>query len=222
MFEENFFHKKKSNENKLLNYGFIKKDDTYQYDVSILENQFLFSVYIYTNGKISTKMIERSTNEEYSLYKVTASAGFFVGKVRAACEAVLTDISQKCFDPDIFQSEQTLEIIDYVRKKYGDELEFLWDKFPDNAIWRRKDNQKWYGLLLTISKEKLGLKSREMAEILDLRLNAELMADTVDHKKYFPGWHMNKKSWYTIILDRSVSTEEICQRMDQSYRLAAK
>lgn len=37
--------------------------------------------------------------------------------------------------------------IEYVRKKYGDELEFLWTKFPDNAAWRRKDNRKWYGVL---------------------------------------------------------------------------
>ena len=38
---------------------------------------------------------------------------------------------------------------------YCDELEFLWQKFPDNAVWRRKDNKKWYGALLTVSKEKL-------------------------------------------------------------------
>ena len=42
----------------------------------------------------------------------------------------------------------------------------------------------------------------------------------IDKKRYFPGWHMNKKHWYTIILDGSVSTEEICSRIDESYRLA--
>lgn len=222
MFEEKFFMRKKKNDSKLLTYGFTRENDKYQYIAPIIDDQFLFYVFICADGTLSTKMIECSTQEEYSLYKVTASAGSFVGRVRAACEAVLTDISQKCFDPDIFQSEQALEIIEYVRKKYGDELEFLWEKFPDNAIWRRKDNQKWYGLLLTLPRQKLGLPSGEIAEILDLRLNPELMAETVDHKKYFPGWHMNKKSWYTLILDNSVPAEEICQRIDQSYRLAAK
>lgn len=222
MFEEKFFMRRKKNDRKLLTYGFAKENNKYQYSISIMDDQFLLYIFIYADGAISTKIIECSTHEEYSLYKVTASTGSFVGKVRAACETVLTDISQKCFEPDIFQSEQALEIIEYVREKYGDELEFLWEKFPDNAIWRRKDNQKWYGLLLTLPKHKLGLPSSEIAEILDLRLNPDLMAELIDRKKYFPGWHMNKKSWYTLILDNSVSTEEICQRIDQSYRLATK
>ena len=38
----------------------------------------------------------------------------------------------------------------------------------------------------------------------------------------FPGYHMNKKHWYTIILDNSISTSEICRRIDDSYLLAHK
>jgi len=75
----------------------------------------------------------------------------------------------------------------------GDELEFLWTKFPDNAVWRRKDNSKWYGAILTVSRNKLGLSSNEVAEIIDLRLEKEQMSKTIDNEHYFPGWHMNKK-----------------------------
>jgi len=35
-----------------------------------------------------------------------------------------------------------------------------------------------------------------------------------------PGWHMNKKHWYTIVLDGSVLTNEICRRVNDSYMLA--
>ena len=64
------------------------------------------------------------------------------------------------------ESKQSKELIDYIRKTYGDELEFLWKKFPKNAIWRRKDTQKWYGIVLTVSKKKLGLPDDESVEIL--------------------------------------------------------
>ena len=37
-----------------------------------------------------------------------------------------------------------------------------------------------------------------------------------------PGYHMNKKHWYTILLDDSVPLEEICRRIDRSYLLAVK
>ena len=57
---------------------------------------------------------------------------------------------------------------------------------------------------------------------MDLRLSPELMEATVDGKKYFPGWHMNKKNWYTVMLDGSLPTEEIFSRIDESYRLALK
>lgn len=48
--------------------------------------------------------------------------------------------------------QQSQELIDYVRQTYGDELEFLWKKFDDNAVWRRKDTKKWYAALLTTQK----------------------------------------------------------------------
>ena len=42
-------------------------------------------------------------------------------------------------------------IIKYVRESYGDELEFLWKKFPDNAVWRRKDNKNGGEKTLNVS-----------------------------------------------------------------------
>ncbi len=45
---------------------------------------------------------------------------------------------------------------------------------------------------------------------------------TVDNHKYFPGYHMNKKHWYTICLDGSVEPVELYQRLDLSYKLAKK
>ena len=222
MFEEKFFIRRKKNDEKLINYGFTKKADRYQYITSVMNGQFLLYVFVDNNGAVSTKMIDCLENEEYSLYKVPSSVGSFVGMVRTECEAILTDISEKCYEENIFHGEQTLAVINYVREKYGDEMEYLWERFPDNAIWRRKDNRKWYGAILTVSKKKLGLASNEIAEIIDLRLQPEQVAQTIDNVKYFPGWHMNKKHWYTILLNNSVSTEEICERIDISYALAVK
>ena len=122
----------------------------------------------------------------------------------------------------MFKSEQAKSVITYVRNTYGDELEYLWKKFPDNAVVRRKDNQKWYAALLTVSRRKLGIDSDEMIEILDLRMKPEDIETIVDNKKYFPGYHMNKKHWITICLDGTLLIEEICSKIDDSYKLALK
>ena len=113
-------------------------------------------------------------------------------------------------------------LIDYVYDTYGDELEFLWQKFPDNAIWRRKDNRKWYAAILTVRRSKLGMRSDEIVEIIDLRIQPENMEAVLQNEHYYPGWHMNKKNWYTIILDGSVPTKEICNKLDDSYTLTGK
>lgn len=122
----------------------------------------------------------------------------------------------------IWKNDYTKKVISYVHQTYGDELEFLWPKFPNNAIWRRKDSGKWYAALLVVSKKKLGIDSDDIVEIIDLRMDPEMLTFLVDNKKYYPGYHMNKRHWCTIILDGSVPLEEIYTRIDESFVLARK
>ncbi|MCI8608109.1 MAG: hypothetical protein HFE73_00525 [Firmicutes bacterium] len=201
-------------------YGFCKEKQ-YKYSTAILENRFLLSVSIDENDQVQTTLTERETGEPYELYR-TAASGTFVGQVREAIQEVLQDISEKCYELAVFKEAQPLMLIDYVRRRYGDELEFLWERFPDNAIWRRRDNQKWYAAILTVKKSKLGLASEETAEVIDLRLEPESITNLIDNERYFPGWHMNKRHWYTMLLDGSVPLEELCRRIDDSYRIAKK
>lgn len=122
----------------------------------------------------------------------------------------------------IWKNDYTKKVISHVYQTYGDELEFLWPKFPNNAIWRRKDSGKWYAALLVVSKKKLGIDSDDIVEIINLRMDPEMLIFLVDNKKYYPGYHMNKRHWCTIILDGSVPLEEIYARIDESFVLARK
>lgn len=58
---------------------------------------------------------------------------------------------------EIFRSEETLRTIRHIRASWGGEPEFLWEKFPDYAVFRRQDNAKWYAVILTVQAGKLGL-----------------------------------------------------------------
>lgn len=215
---ETIFKNRKVIYSKLTEFGFVKSKTLYKYTKTLSDSGFEMTVTINKSGKVSAKVVEPEVGE-YTLH-LTDSAGSFVGNVRAEYEQTLNDIADNCFEPDVFKSEQTLRLTEYVRERYGRELEFLWDKFEGNAVWRRGDTNKWFAAVLTVSRRKLGLSSDEVVEIIDLRLPPEEMAALVDGKRYFGGWHMNKKHWYTIILDGSVEFEEICRRIDVSYSLA--
>lgn len=220
MFDE-LFRRKIFDIHKAEMFGFVQSNNNYIYETYILDGSFLLQIIIAPDGNIDTKLTEKAIGDEYMLYKTNAT-GSFVGEVRNAIEAILKQVADQCYNTEIFKSIQAKEIICYVRDKYGDELEFLWEKFPDNAIWRRKDNEKWYGALLTVKASKLGHADDKQIEILDLRIKAEDIEATVDNKRFFMGYHMNKKHWYTILLDDSIPTEEICRRIDDSYLLAKK
>ncbi|MDA5473113.1 MmcQ/YjbR family DNA-binding protein [Yersinia kristensenii] len=216
------FKNKKAVPQRLLNYGFTECGDDYHYSTRLLDGQFEMVITVSKLEHVSATLTDTGSNEEYVLHLVPGSCGAFVGRVRAEYGKVLSDIAQKCFESDIFKSEQAQAVIQYIRSKYGDELEFLWAKFPTNAIWRRADNAKWYGALLLIPKNKLGVNDSALCDVLNLRANPEIVAELIDNKRYFRAYHMNKKHWLSLCLDGSLSLEELYLRIDHSYALAAK
>ena len=221
--DENLFRHKTMNEQKLLRFGFVRRADDYVYETPIIKGTFLMTVKVSGTGKVNTKVVDTATGDEYVLHLVSGACGEFIGKIRKDYEDVLKTVAECCFDTEVFKSENAKRIIQYIGETRQDRLEFLWEKFPDNAIFRRRDNAKWYAALLTVSRRKLIPDAHdEVVEIVDLRLAPEKVAATVDGKRYFPGWHMNKRHWISIILDGSVAWEEIRLRIEESYLLAEK
>lgn len=220
MFEE-LIKRKKPVYSQLVSYGFIKNGDYFQYSTDILNGTFALTIQIGTDDTLITDLLEKETGEAYILYKTNAS-GAYVGEVRAAIGQVICDIVRNCYETAIFKTPQAQMVIEFVREMYGDELEFLWAKFPDNAVWRRKDNRKWYGAVLTVAGTKIGLESDKIEEIIDLRMKPAEAETILSGKHYYPGWHMNKKSWYTLVLDGSIPDEELKERIKESYKLAEK
>lgn len=214
------FQRKKLNPQKLSPFGFTRQDDRYVYSTDIMDGQFTMTVSIAETGEVSTVLREFDSEDEYILHRIQGTTGAFVGRVKEEYETILRAIAEQCFEPDCFASEEAKDIIQYVRETYQDTLEFLWKRFSDNAIFRRKDTSKWYAALLAVPKRKLGCNSDETVDILDLRMPVNDAATIIDLKRFFPGYHMNKNHWYTICLDGSVPIEEICRRIDISYGLA--
>jgi len=180
------------------------------------------TVTVLDDGTVAAKVLDAFSDEEYVLHRTSVACGSFVGMVRAEHERVLLEIAEKCFDPDVFKSDYARMVVQYIRGTYGDELEFLWSRFPNNAIFRRKDTGKWYGAMLVLSKRKLAFDSDELVDVLDFRMNTDAVKSVVDGVRYFPGYHMNKKHWVTVCLDGSVPVDEIMNRIAESYKLAAE
>jgi len=214
------FKNKKFNTKKLLRFGFKQVKEGFIFSKPLYDEQFELTVLIDNKGDLSTRLVELDTGELYTLHLVESADGSFVGQIKDEYNTILEQISEACCESKVFKSNTTNEIIEYIRNKYGVEPEFLWNQYPDAAVVRRKDNSKWYAAFMTIPKSKLGFSDRALIEIIDLKV--EQATEVVDNKTIFPGYHMNKKYWITIILDDSVPVDEIKTRIEESYRLAGK
>lgn len=73
---------------------------------------------------------------------------------------------------------------------------------------------------MKISPKKIGLKKEEDIEMIDLQYYKDKVDDIIDFKSIFPGYHMNKKSWVTIVLDNEMNIEDIFKLIDISYTLS--
>ena len=211
---------KKIDLKRLEKFGFKLKENSYYYNISLLKNQFKMCVKINLDNSIFTELIDVETSESYVLHLLEMKRSGYSEKVYGAYSEVLEKIQKECFEDEIFKANYTKEVINYINNKYGDELEFLWERSPKTAVVRRKNSKKWYAVILTLSRRKLNLDSDKLVEVINLHNSPEEIEKLIDNKRYFPAYHMNKKHWCTICLDGTVELKEIYKLIDISYELA--
>lgn len=219
-FDQSLFKNKLPNNKALINYGFKLANKNYQYQTTLPTSNFKVDVTIDAKNAISARLTDPVSKDPYVLHTVEGASGDFINNVRSELHEILTDIVNHCFDDAIFKAPQTKRLIDQINSTYQVELEFLWKKFPNNAVYRRADTHKWFGAILTTSTTKLGLEKDQQVEIIDLRAPVAELPDLLTTPHFYPGYHMNKKHWYSIILDDSISDEEVIKRVAASFSLA--
>lgn len=222
--KEEFFDYLSFRKERALSFGFTADGDAIKKSFSLLGDAFtLFLTVDLKTKEVKTTLWDNFSEEEYVLHKVKDAQGGFVASVRLAYEEILESVADNCCEREGFSSEFARKLIVYVRETYGDELEFLWKKFPHDAVWRHKETGKWYGALLTAKEKSLAFDVRSTEEgereVLDVKCDPARVKDVVDGKTVLNGYHMNKKSWITVLLDGSVPFERVTELLDESYRL---
>ncbi|MBD5636444.1 MAG: hypothetical protein HDP28_01300 [Clostridia bacterium] len=217
---DRLFSQGEPNQEKLLRNGFTKTEEGYYRESPLLS--FLLRVTVTNDGKVNAELFDPEADAPYTLHLVAGAEGSFVGEVRKAYEDALLTIAESCFDRAVFKSRYAKKILEYAKEKYGETCEYLWEKFPDNGVLRRTDNRKWYAALLTVAGNKVGLSTDEIVEIVDLRAEEVEVPELIHRRGFAPAWHMNKKSWVTVLLDGSVEFSTITELIDKSRVLALK
>ncbi|MCM1188128.1 MAG: MmcQ/YjbR family DNA-binding protein [bacterium] len=110
-------------------------------------------------------------------------------------------------------------VLAWAGERYETEADYPWK--DENAVLRHRKSKKWYGVILTVRRDRLGLPGEGNVDVLNVKCDPELIGSLRTRKGFFPAYHMNKEKWISILLDGSVEAEEIENLIDLSYELTA-
>ncbi|MCI4126475.1 MmcQ/YjbR family DNA-binding protein [Bacillus haynesii] len=111
------------------------------------------------------------------------------------------------------------DIFKHVKEKFDTSPDYLFQKFPNYAALRHEPNEKWYGLVMNVLPEKLGLDGNNEIDILNLKCPPEISGSLRNGKSILPGYHMDKENWISLVLERIDSEEEVYNLIEQSFNL---
>ncbi len=114
-------------------------------------------------------------------------------------------------------SLQRERITQYMQNTYGTEAEYLWADSPDSAVFRHPASRKWYAIIMRVLPERLGLSGEQALDVMNVKCSTIMIGSLLSTKGFLPAYHMNKNHWISIVLDGSVSDDQITPLLELSY-----
>ena len=196
-------------------FGFKEEAEKLIYRKEILDSSFLIEI-VFINNQLLIEVYDLEFDEIYSLFSVDSAVGETVQNIRAHVENLLSSILGLADESGKISSE----VIDYCNNKYGGNYVNPFKKHPDILAFVNEKN-KWYALLSDVEYNKLNKNTdiTTKVKILNVKYPTDRILEIIDNKNIFPAYHMNKKHWISIVLDKNIKLETIKELIDISYSL---
>ena len=200
---------------QLNRFGFKEEAEKLVYRKEILDSSFLIEI-VFVNSQLLIEVYDLEFDEIYSLFSVDSAVGETVQNIREHVEDILSSILGLADESGKISSE----VIDYCNNKYGENHVNPFKKHPDILAMVNEKN-KWYALFLDVEYNKLNknIDITTKVKILNLKYPTDNISDIIDNQNIFPAYHMNKKHWISIVLDKNIKMETIKKLIDISYSL---
>lgn len=217
--EDEIFLKKTFDFDKLRSFGFSIVDNKYIYTEDFMDANFKAILEI--SDVLTGKVIDNFSDEEYMPLRIESYDGDYVCKVREAYKSILKRIADVCCTDLFFACDQANRIANQIYETYGVKPDFPWK--DDNGVFRHLDTRKWFSLIMYISLNSL-LKNgdSDMLNIMNVKVDVSKRDELYGIKGIYPAYHMNHKTWLSLVLDDTLSDEMIMDLVQKSYDLTKK
>jgi len=199
---------------QLKGFGFKEEAEKLIYRQEILDMSFLIEI-VFVDSQLLVEVYDLEFDEVYSLYSVDSAVGETVQNIREHVENLLRSILGLADQ----SGKISLEVIDYCNK-YGGNHVNPFKKHLDILAFVNEKN-KWYALLSDVEYNKLNKNTdiTTKVKILNVKYPTDRILEIIDNKNIFPAYHMNKKHWISIVLDKNIKFKAIKELIDISYSL---
>ena len=207
---------------KLKKYGFCEKDGFYCFEKEFFNNDFKAVISVSKTGKVNGTVYDLANGDEYLPLRIKHQEGSFVGNVRLKYEEILLNIRDACFIRNQFIYPQSNRITNLIFQKYNESPDFPWIDDQGYGVFRNPNNKKWYGLIMNIDYSKIDKTKHGEIEVINIKLDEKEIQELLKEDGFFPAWHMNKKTWITIILNETLNDKKIMQLINKSRDFTVK
>ena len=110
----------------------------------------------------------------------------------------------------------------YIQDTYKAKANYPWESTPANAVYRHKNNKKWFALVMDIPKSKLTGTSEEIVTVINLKCDPLLIGSVLSEEGIYPAYHMNMNHWISVIISEISEAEKLKWLLDLSFELTQK
>lgn len=111
------------------------------------------------------------------------------------------------------------EIESHIQNTYGVFPDYPWDSSPYHAVYRHKENKKWFALVMKIPKQKMGILEEGTVDVMNVKCDPVLLGSFLSQPGFYPAYHMNKANWISVLLDGSAEENSMKMLLEMSFDL---
>ena len=220
--EDEVFQRKRFVIDELERAGFEKRDDGYELARDFMGGDFRAILAVDGKGALTGRVIDVMNDEEYSQLRVDSFNGAYVSSVRADYIELLESIAEECCKDVLFASDQANRLTERIMAEYGVVPDFPWEQsqYQSYGTFRHADSGKWFALIMNVKWGVL-LKNgnADTVDVMNLKIDPDKGEALREKPGVYPGYHMNHRNWISVVLDGTLSDDEVAHLVKTSFDL---
>lgn len=224
MIEDDVFSRRRFVPEKMTAFGFRREENQFIYETDLMDGTFHIILSVTDQGQVHSRVIDSMNEEEYRPLRQENFSGPYVNSVRENYRQLLETVASAVCVKVLFASDQANRITDRILAGFDVKPDFLWQQGPYQSYgtFRHADTKKWFALMMNVKRSAMfSDKDGTFVDILNLKTGDQGKDMASYPGCVVPAWHMNHKTWISVILDESLPDDVVMKLIRRSFELTA-